>query len=71
MAGDFVSQDRPSEKPRRSDKSKRPNLANKRLIKRERTPKNESRLSGRAMRSKKKEKGNKMYIKLGVRETKK
>jgi hypothetical protein len=54
-AGDFVNQANPRKKPRIKDKSKRGYLVNRRRIKREAEISAESKLSGRARRSKKNE----------------
>ena len=59
IAGDLVSQAKPSTAPKSIDKSKRGYFANLRDKYKEKTPKNESRLSAVASLSKKKVKGNK------------
>lgn len=60
MAGDLVNQAKPKLKPKIRDRSNLLNLANNKERKRDKTPKKERRLSGRAILSKKKLKGKKI-----------
>ena len=70
IAGDLVNQASPREKPSKIDRSNRGYFESKIDKSKDKTPKNDNRLSAKASRSKKKAKGVRQYIKKTKRNNK-